>query len=204
VTSAKEAPALTVRDLQPADGTSAAIRAAFFRLKDARLANDNEIARLVAVRPNLLLSASPAEIDRADEALRRRRVYVEQLDLLEKTLRDSFTVAKEAEEDRDYGDKLAQVKVIEAAWNNDLQTKYPELATAIMDLLHREKALLAAYEDLAMMPGGARVPHGDNARFLASDMQKAFSGPHDTPSTFADRVHLPSLRHGPALWRGKW
>jgi transposase len=196
-------PSLT--DLQPENATSTAIRAAFYRLKDARAANDAEIVRLEAARPGMLMNSTPAEIDRVDEEVRRRRIRADQLDLLEVELRRTFTIAKEREDDAEYEAKLAELKALEAAWNADVRVQYPILAAQITALMQREADLVAAYNAMRHMPAADRLlsGKGETPYHLMLGMQKAFFGGRAEPSIFGDLVALPSIAPGDPIWRGK-
>jgi hypothetical protein len=184
-----------LKDLRPIDGTSAAVRAAFDRLADARAANADEIDRLEAARPGLLLSGTPAEIDKTDENLRRRRIFAEQLDLLDPELRRLFTEAEQQEQDAAFDSALAEIRVAEVAWNARVQAEYPALAAALADLMAAEITLRNSYATLTSLPAAGRKLHRQSITMhdLTAGMRRVKLGPAFSASHLADIVRAPAL-----------
>jgi len=168
-TTAATLPAL--KDFRPIDGTSTAVRAALDKLAAARAANAAEVERMEGTRPGLLLTATTAEIERTDEALRRRRIFAEQLDLLEPELLKMAAEAQKNEENQEYIERFAEVKGRADAWNERLRAEYPVLRAAFEPLFAEEAEIRDAIEALTRMPGAYRVG-GENARnmYYASRM----------------------------------
>jgi hypothetical protein len=191
-----------VQSFRPNDSSSTAIRAAFYRLADARKTNAAEIERLAATRPAMLMTATPPEIERCDETIRRRGILSEQMDVMEAELRQSFTIAKEREEDAEYATKLAEIQATEAAWNADVRSRYPALAAEIVGLLEREGELLSAFRALSRMPGAARARHdlGATMSHPSGGMQKGFWAANANSDALGAIIRLPSLEPSPALW----
>ena len=201
MTNTKEAlPSL--KDLQPADGSSTAIRAAFYQMRDARTSNASEIERLGRVRNTMLTSISTAEVEKMDETIRRRRVFADQCDAFEAELRQSFTAAKEAEEDVEYSTKLAEIRANEATWNADTRARYPALAAEIVALLQQESDLLQAFHNLSRMPGAHRSREnlGATLSHPCGSMTKAYLAANAEPAALSAFVRLPNLERGSALW----
>jgi hypothetical protein len=192
---------LSIKELRPADGTSAAIRAAFHRLVEARAANAAEIARTEAARPAMLMSATSAvEIDKSDETVRRRRVFGEQLDILESELRKSFTIAKESEEDEEYDAKFAGTLAAIAIWNSEMQERYGKHAAAIIDCLVREKGLYQMIAAIAAMPAAERQRHRSPHTLLNEQMVKVYIAPNRLPVRLGGSVSIPGLDPDSEIW----
>jgi hypothetical protein len=187
-----------LKDLRPASATSQDIRAALERLIDARAANAEAIENTEAARPRLLLTATVAELDKTDENLRRRRLFAEQLDLLEPELRKMAAEAKTNEENLEYSEKLAAVKKCADAWNKRLRAEYPALCQAFQPLFAEEAEIWADIEALTRMPGARRVG-GENATnmFFASAMMIAANQARaNTPGwgmTFGAATRFPPI-----------
>jgi hypothetical protein len=188
-----------LKDLRPADGSSSAIRSAFARLVDARAANAAEMERMEAARPGLLLTATAAEIDKTDEALRRRRIFAEQLDLLEPELIKMASEAQKNEENRAYIEKFAEVKARAEAWNARILAEYPALVHAFTPLFAEEMEVYRAINDLTNMPGARRVG-GETATSLWHALRmmcqrSPYQSLHDY-KTFGQCISFPMLDSG--------
>ena len=192
----------SIKDFRPSESTTTAIRAAFQKLIAAREDNSAEMDRMQAARPSLLMTGAPAEIRRTDETLRDRAAFAEQLDMMETELRSAFTSALEADEDRAYADSLASVRAQEAAWNLDMQARYPVLVAGLIELLTRERELLRAFRETAAMPGAsrARVDLGATLRHPSRAMVRGYYSPNSPADTIGALVTLPSLEPGSAHW----
>ena len=195
-----------VRELRPADETSAEIRKAFYRLVDARKNNASEMERLEAGRPALLLTATAAQIEQQEAAISRRRIFAEQCNVIEAELRQSFTNAKEAEEDHEYAARVSELKAREDRLNADFLENYPGLAAAVIALLIRERELLAAFRELSHMPGAARSSYnlGPAWGHPSGTMLKGYMAANAMPAAISELVRLPSLTPAAPLWGPRW
>jgi hypothetical protein len=159
----------SISTLRPIDGTSDAIRDALSRLRAARSENTDAIARLEASRPQMLLTAAPAQIDQVDQDVRQRRIFAEQLDLLEPELKRMAGEAITIEEDQKYVGALAEVTARAEAWNAKFQAEYPTWCAAIQPLFDEEKEIEAAIRAMTEMPGARRAqPNVADNFFYAS------------------------------------
>ena len=191
-----------IRDYLPTDDTSAAIRAAFFRLSSAKQANASALAEMEVGRPAALMAG---QIEKHDATISKRRVFAEQCAVAETELRQSFTVAKEGEEDAEYRAKLAELRATESAWTADTLERYPALAAGLVDLLTREAELLRGYIELGRMPGAARsrIDLGATLDHPSGTMLRGFIAANHVAGTLGEFSRLPALVPGPALWGGR-
>ncbi len=185
----------SLQSLHPTGTTSQEIRAAFFRLTEARRANNEAITAAAAARPNLVLDLSPAQLRKHDEEVRDRHAFAEQLDALETKFRRMFDETKAAEDDLAYADRLAAIRAAEKAWNAEMGTRYPALTAELAELLRREVAILTQYIELARMPAASRAlgSRGSNFPFLTSGMLRAKHGARFSPQHFNEALSLPTI-----------
>ena len=185
-----------IASFRPSDESASSVNSALARLTAARRENTAEIARLTDMRPQLLLSGTAAEIDKNDTTIRKRRILIEQFDLLEPELRKMAGEAQISEENREYIEQLAEVRARADAWNAKLRAEYPALCQAFTPLFTEEKKIRRAIESLTQMPGARRVG-GENATntFFAFQMMCAAYRDHALArgQTFESAIRFPPI-----------
>ncbi len=198
----------SIVEMRPADDSTDGVGLAYDRLVSVRTENAAEIERLEALRPGMLLTSTPEAIEENDTLIRRRRVLVEQLALLEIELRRMFEVAKAREEDDAFLAKFAEVEQASKEFTAEFTAAYPSHAQAIADLMKREAVVQKQRADLREMPGSNRRRHEPwetptypvLSPVPRAQVQAVGAAPSQTAS-FGDAVKLPAVEiDGALVW----
>jgi len=190
-----------LKSIRPTEMTVAGIAAAFQRLAAARAENDAEIARLSEQRKVTLIEGTAAEIDKAEAEARKRRIYIEQLDLLEADLRRQYAIALEAEEDAEFETESDALQEQIEAWNADMQAQYPKLAGEIATLLARETEIVERADRLQRLKAASRkMGHTFGTRDALALMLKATPPDALYARSFYITVRLPGIATPSNVW----